>query len=130
YELLTLQRAFSAKNREELLRQVSKMEPRSPRAIDQGISSELETILEKATGKEPGGRYQSSRVFGDDRARFLRDEPIHAKPPSRWDKMVKWTRRHKPLAIGAVALLFLASAGFLTSTILIAREQRRTQANF
>ena len=130
YELLTLQRAFSAKNREELLRQVSTMDPRSPRLIDRRIPRELETILEKATAKDPAERYQTAQEFADDLSRFLRDEPIHAKPPTRWDKMVKWTRRHRSLAIGAVAVLFVAFAGFLTSTILIAREQQRTQANF
>ena len=130
YELLTLQRAFPAKNREALLQQVSAMDPRSPRLIDKRIPRELETILEKATAKDPAERYQTAQEFAADLDRFLRDEPIHAKPPTRWDKMVKWTRRHRSLAIGAVALLFLASAGFLTSTILIAREQRRTQANF
>ncbi|MGN6369497.1 MAG: serine/threonine-protein kinase [Phycisphaerae bacterium] len=130
YELLTLQRAFPAKNREELLQQVSTMEPRSVRQIDKRIPRELETILEKAAAKDPAERYQSAHEFSEDLRRFLTDEPIHARPPSTWDKAVKWTRRHKSLAVSALLVLFIASAGFLTSTILIAREQQRTQANF
>ena len=99
YELLTLQRAFPAKNREELLQQVSTMDPRSPRLIDRRTPRRLErTILEKATCQ--GSReqhHQAAQEFADDLSRFLRDEPIHAKPPTRWDKMVKWTRRRKSL---------------------------------
>jgi len=41
-------------------------------------------------------------AMADDLRRFLHDEPILARPPSLWDKSVKWTRRHKSVAVSAV----------------------------
>ena len=130
YELLTLKRALPGETREQLLQQLGSVDPRPARSIDRTIPPELETILIKATAKEPADRYASARAMADDLMRFLQDEPILARPPSLWDKSVKWTRRHKPLALSALVMLLLASVGLLTSTLLIAREQQKTRAAY
>ncbi len=116
--------------REQLLHQLSSLDPRPARSIDKAIPPELETILIKATAKEPADRYASAKALAEDLVRFLADEPILARPPSLWDKGVKWTRRHKTLALSAVAMLVLASGGLLASTLLIAREQQKTRAAY
>jgi hypothetical protein len=127
YELLTLERALPGKTREQLLHQLGYVDPLPPRSIDKAIPPELEIILTKATAKEPADRYQSARALADDLRRFLADEPILARPPSAWDKAVKWTRRHKSVAYSAVAVLLIAAVGLLTTTLLIAGEQRKTK---
>ena len=127
YELLTLERALPGESREQLLRQIGAHDPRPARAIDPAIPVELETILAKAIAKEPGERYAGARELADDLQRFLKDEPILARPPSTWDKAVKWTRRHKAVAVAAVAMLLLTTVGLLVTTVLIAREQGRTR---
>lgn len=130
YELLTLERAVSAGTREQLLYRISYDEPRSPRAIDRAIPPELEIILAKATAKEPADRYASAGAMAEDLRRFLSDQPLLAKPPSLRDKAVKWGRRHRSLVISALVVLSIAALGLLTSTLLIAREQAKTQAAF
>ncbi|HEV8607870.1 MAG TPA: serine/threonine-protein kinase [Tepidisphaeraceae bacterium] len=130
YELLTLERAIPGDSREQLLRQITDHEPKSPRAIDKAIPTELETILSKATAKEPTERYQTARALAEDLRRFLQDEPIQARPPTLWDKSVKWTRRHKSLAASALAMLLLIAIGSLISTLLIAREQGKTKTAY
>jgi len=127
YELLTLERALPGETREQLLQQLGSFDPRPARSIDKAIPHELETILIKATAKDPADRYASARALAEDLMRFLQDEPILARPPSLWDKSVKWTRRHKTLALAALVILVLASIGLLTSTLLIAREQHKTR---
>lgn len=127
YELLTLERAIPGDSREQLLRQISIFEPKSPRSIDKSIPPELETILSKATAKEPSERYQTARALADDLRRFLADEPIHARPPTLWDKSVKWTRRHKSVAVSALAVLLIIAIGSFISMLLIAREQGKTK---
>ena len=126
YELLTLERAHSGATAEQLLHQLAHEEPRSPRSIDRTIPRELEVILGKCMAKDPADRYPSARALADDLRRFMRDEPIHARPPSTFDKAVKWTRRHKTLARSALAMLCLAAVGLSISTLLIAREQTKT----
>jgi serine/threonine protein kinase len=127
YELLTLERALPGETREQLLNQIGSHDPRPAREIDPAIPVELETILAKATAKEPGERYASARELADDLQRFLSDVPILARPPSLWDKGVKWTRRHKSLALSALAMLLLTTVGLSVTTVLIAREQAKTK---
>jgi serine/threonine protein kinase len=127
YELLTLERALTGATHAQLLDELAHHEPRPARMIDKTVPRELEVILSKAIAKEPSERYSSARAMAEDLARFLRDEPILAKPPSTWDRAVKWTRRHKSLALSALVTLTLAAIGLLITTLLVAREQGRTK---
>jgi serine/threonine protein kinase len=130
YELLTLERALPGVTHAQLLDQLANHEPRLARSVDKTVPRELEIILAKAMSKDPADRYQSAQLLADDLRRFLVDEPIHARPPSTWDKAVKWTRRHRSLAMSALIILGLVAAGLLTSTLLIAREQGRTKSAY
>jgi hypothetical protein len=127
YELLTLERALPGVTHAQLLDQLANHEPRPPRAIDKTVPRELDVILCKAMAKDPADRYPSARALAEDLQRFLQDEPIRARPPSTWDRAVKWTRRHKSLAMSALVILALTAAGLLTSTLLIAGEQAKTK---
>ena len=127
YELLTLERALPGVTHAQLLDQLANHEPRLARSVDKTIPRELEIILAKAISKDPADRYQSAQLLADDLRRFLVDEPIHARPPSAWDQAVKWTRRHRSLALSALVILGLAAVALLISTLLIAREQGRTK---
>ena len=126
YELLTLQPAYTGRTSEALLHQLAHDEPILPRSIDRTIPRELEVILCKAMAKDPADRYPSAGALADDLRRFLHDEPIQARPPSAYDRALKWTRRHKALTRSALAIIFLAAVGFSISTFLIAREQSKT----
>lgn len=126
YELLTLERALPGETREQLLHQIGHVDPKPPRSIDKSVPVELQTILEKATAKDPAERYQTARALAEDIDRFLHDEPIRARPPGLWDKAAKWTRRHKSLALASIIILLIAASGFLTTTVLIGREQAKT----
>ncbi|HWE95284.1 MAG TPA: serine/threonine-protein kinase [Tepidisphaeraceae bacterium] len=130
YELLTLERALQGETREQLLRELESADPRPPRTIDKNIPPELQTILSKAGAKDPGERYPTARALADDLGRFLRDEPIRARPPTVLDRAVKWTRRHRPLAISALAMLVIIAVGLLVSTLMIAAAQRNTAAAY
>jgi hypothetical protein len=127
YELLTLERALTGTTHGELLDQLAHHEPRAARMVDKTVPRELDLILSKAIAKEPSDRYSSARAMAEDLRRFLQDEPILAKPPSTWDRAVKWTRRHKSLALSALVTLTLALIGLLITTLLVAREQGRTK---
>ena len=127
YELLTLQPALPGKNRDDLLLQLSMTDPRPPRAIDKAIPVELQTILAKAYAKDPADRYASAHALADDLRRFLADEPIHARPPTAWDRAVKWTRRHRSAALSAIVVLTVAAGGLLVSTLVVSAYQVRTR---
>src|SRR5262249_6133056 len=95
YELMTLEPAFSGKDRHEVLRQIAFEEPRLPRKINKAIPVELQTIVLKALAKNPAERYNTAKEMGEDLQRFLNDEPIRAQPPTLRQKVRKWARRHQ-----------------------------------
>ena len=128
YELLTLRPAFDGRDRHELLGKIAEQDPRLPRRLNAAIPADLETIVLKATTKEPHGRYASAGELGADLERFLDDKPILAKRPTLRERAAKWSRRHRHLVASVSGVLVLAVIGLSTSTVLIWKEQTRTVA--
>jgi WD40 repeat protein/serine/threonine protein kinase len=123
YELLTLERAYPGKSREEVLRQIAFEEPRPLRHLNKAVPAELETIVLKATAKNPEERYATAQELADDLRRFLEDKPIKAKRPSLRQRAVKWARRHKTVVRAAVVVFLLAVVALAVSTVLIWRAK-------
>jgi serine/threonine protein kinase len=109
YELLTGERPFRG-NRRMLILQVLHDEPRPPRRLNDKIPRDLETICLKALAKTPARRYATGRELADDLRRFLRGEPIVARPMSRGERLWRWCRRN-PVAVG---LMLATTLGCLT----------------
>ena len=109
YELLTLRPAFDASNRGKLLGQVSHSTPPRPRSLHRSIPRDLETIVLKATAREPERRYQSAGDLAEDLERFLEDRPISARRASLVEHGWRWCRRNPALA----------SVSFLALTLLV-----------
>jgi serine/threonine protein kinase len=127
YELLTLEPAFGGSDRQELLRQIAFEEPKAPRRIDKSIPAELETIVQKAMAKGPAERYATAQEMADDLRCFLDDKPIRARRPTLGQRLGRWSRRHQAVVRSAVAVLVLAVIALATSTVLIAKAQKRAQ---
>jgi hypothetical protein len=71
YELLTGRRPFQGDTAEDLFGQITTVEARPPRQVDDAIPLELERICMKALAKHPSGRYTTARDMADDLRRFL-----------------------------------------------------------
>jgi serine/threonine protein kinase/Flp pilus assembly protein TadD len=127
YELLALQPAFRSQGRQELLRLIAFEEPRALRKIDRGIPAELEIIVLKAMAKNSAERYGTAQELADDLRHFLEDKPIKARRPTLWQCLGRWSRRHQALVRSAVVVLLLAVIALATSTVLIARAQKKTE---
>ena len=125
YELLTLNPAFTARNRHELTRRILDEEPTSPRRCNPAIPLDLETIILKAMEKEPSDRYASARELADELRRFLDDQPIQARRPSILDRSAKWSRRHRTVVIASTTALLVT---LTVSTAALWEAKRRTDA--
>jgi hypothetical protein len=123
YELLTLVPAYGGRSREEVLRQIAFEEPRPPRRLNKAVPAELETVVLKAMAKSPDERYGSAAELADDLRRFLDDRVIRARRPTPWQRLRKWSRRHRTVlatlaAAAAVALVALLALSFRYNTEL------------
>jgi serine/threonine-protein kinase len=87
---------------------------------------DLDNILAKAMRKKPAERYQSVAALGDDLRRYLRQEPVSARPHSLAYRTGKFVRRNKGsvVAAGMVILTMIAATLVTTRQMLEARHQR------
>jgi tetratricopeptide (TPR) repeat protein len=82
------------------------------------IPPELETVCLKAMAREPSRRYPSAAELAEDLRRYLRGEPVRARPAGRVEKLWRWCRRKPALAVMAVALVLVLVGGLASSTAL------------
>jgi non-specific serine/threonine protein kinase/serine/threonine-protein kinase len=101
----------------------------APLSATTSVVRDLEIIVGKAIDKDPARRYASAAALADDVHRFLRDEPITARPASTLYQVRKLVRRHRAFAIGLAAVFLMLLFG-LAGTMWQARnaETRRREA--
>ena len=128
YELLTGKPPFVGSSPLKTINLMMETEPISPRVLNPQVSRNLETICLKCLQKQPSQRYRSALVLAEELERFIKHEPILARPANTVEKFWRWCRR-KPLvaALSGVAILLtllLAIAGPLVAW----RQQALRQA--
>jgi serine/threonine protein kinase len=126
YELVTGERPFRG-NRQMLLLQVLHDEPRPPRQLNDKVPRDLETICLKAMSKAPARRYATAQDLADDLRRFLRGEPIRARPVGRVERLWRWCRRN-PVAAGVLLAVSLSSAFGLWELSRLSEDLVRSSA--
>jgi eukaryotic-like serine/threonine-protein kinase len=74
------------------------------------LRGDLDWIVMKALEKDRGRRYETANGLARDVQRYLVDEPVVARPPSRLYRLQKLARRNK---------LFFAAAGAVAAALII-----------
>ncbi len=108
YECLTGRPPFKAATALDTILQVVADEPVPPSQLQPRTPRDLETICLKCLQKEPRRRYADAAALAEDLRRFLREEPILARPTGVWERGWKWAKRRPALA--TLALVSLAAA--------------------
>jgi WD40 repeat protein/serine/threonine protein kinase len=108
YCALTGRPPFVGKNQMETLQQVYDDEPVPPRRLRRKVDVDLDTICLKCLQKSPTNRYATAKELADDLGRYLRKEPILARPVSLLKRVWRWCQRNPGTAIAtAFAVVFL-----------------------
>jgi len=152
YELLTGQPPFTGATPAEIVRKVIDEEPVPPHLVSRSsrreeaqtsgaetlsikesqslltsaatrIDKDLETICLKCLEKDPARRYSTADALAEELERWLRGEPILARPVTFTERLWKWTRRHPAVS----ALLAIIVLGALTSAGAILWQWHRAE---
>lgn len=131
YFCMTGRPPFAGESLGGLLAQVIESEPVSPRALNQALPPDLETICLKCLDKSRTRRYQTALELAEELGRFMRGEPILARPVGSVERSWRWCRRNRALAglVGLAVVLLLASAvGSSLSALRIAQARNAEKA--
>lgn len=116
-----------------LLAAIVESVPPRPSAVSplgRSMRPDLDAIVERALKKAPHERYGSVAAFADDLRRYLRREPVSARPDSRVYRAGMFLRRHArsvaALTIAAVTLAGLV--GLHTYRLAVERDRARLEA--
>ncbi|GAA4450336.1 protein kinase domain-containing protein [Novipirellula rosea] len=124
YELLTLQPAFAASNREQLLGAIESHDPPSLRRLNPAISVDLETIVCKAIAKSKDERYATAGELAEDLRRFLDGRPTLARRPTLVDRAFKWAMRRQGLVCSALAISLTLAIAMSVGMLLVSRQSK------
>ena len=123
YERLTGQTPFTGETVLSILRQVRETEPPRPSSITPGLNRDLETVCLKCLEKDPAKRYGSAEALAEELERFLRGEPIRARPVGQAERVWRWCRRNPVVAGLSVGLVVALVAGTAFSLAFGLRER-------
>jgi eukaryotic-like serine/threonine-protein kinase len=126
YELVALRPAYEASERHALMDRVLHEEPERLKKRTPGVPRDLETIIAKATARDPGARYATAAALAEDLRRFVEDRPIRARRISAAERLARWCRRNKILA----ASISVAAASLVIALVLaLVHVKRQGEAN-
>ncbi len=108
----------------EVARVIQEQEPSRLGSINALYRGDVEIIVAKALEKSKGRRYASAGDLASDIRRFLRGEPILARPASALYQLRKFARRHKALVAAASGIFTALLVGTTVSIIFALRVQK------
>jgi WD40 repeat protein/serine/threonine protein kinase len=129
YEMLTLRPAFADSHRARLVERVTQEEPPWPRKLDPHIPVDLETIVLKAIAKQSADRYPTADALAEELRRFLKGEPIRARPVSDLERLWRWSKRNPVVAsLTAAVFVLLAAVAAVASVGYVREAEQRATA--
>jgi WD40 repeat protein len=128
YELVGLRPAYEASDRHALIERVLHEEPERLKKLAPAVPRDLETIVAKASAREPATRYATAAALAEDLKRFVEDRPIQARRVSAAERLVRWCRRNKVLAASLAVTLTALVAALIASLMYADRQTRLADA--
>lgn len=128
YEMLTGSPPFRGETPLETLRKVTEEAPKSPTTLNRAVDADLATICLKCLEKDPERRYATALALAEDFERWLRHEPIEARPVGNVGRLWRWCHREPGLAGMTVGLFVLLATTTLLALTLYYRERDRLAA--
>jgi tetratricopeptide (TPR) repeat protein len=94
----------------ETLAKVAAARKTDPAKLSRLMRGELDWVVMRCLEKDRSRRYDNASALARDVERYLKDEPVEARPPSAWYRFRKATRRHRTA---------LSVAGVVAATVVL-----------
>ncbi len=120
FATLTSRPPFQSRNPLDTLVQVLEGEVTLPTRLNHRVPRALELICLRCLEKKPEDRYPSAAALADDLDRFLRDEPVEARPADWRQRLRRWARREPAWASHTAAIgtaLVILQVRFLVAPV-------------
>ncbi len=91
------------------------------------MRGDLDWIVMKCLEKDRNRRYDSAAALAAELQRYLDNEPVLARPPSRAYRFGRFVRRHRGAFVGGVAVALAMMAGILASSWQAYRAKQAEQ---
>ena len=131
FEILTGERPFRGDRKVLLINIINQEAPRL-RSLKTSIPIDLETICLKCLEKHPDNRYQTAQHVADELERFLKKEPIEARPISSLTRGIRVCRRWPvvtALSLGLILSLVIGIIGITSQLFRANSEWKRAETN-
>jgi serine/threonine protein kinase len=94
------------------------------------LRGDLDTIVSKALKKKPQERYTSVAAFADDLQRYLKNEPISARPDTLAYRTAKFVRRNRTVVVLTATAIALVIGSLSTGLWIANRERKIAERRF
>ncbi len=102
----------------------------TPEKLRRQLRGDLDTIVGKALKKNPGERYGSVTALADDLQRYLKHQPISARPDTVAYRTAKFVRRNRKLVLLTTSALVLVIASLSAGLYFANRERKIAERRF
>lgn len=99
----------------------------TPTRLRRELAGDLDTIVARALKKDPAERYASITAMADDIARYLRREPIGARPDSWAYRARRFAERHAVAVTVAAAAVLTVVTVTAVYTVRVSDERDRAR---
>ena len=89
------------------------------------LRGDLDNLVQKALERDPKRRYASVQELADDVRRFLRSEPLLARPDTWTYRTAKFVRRHRTGVIAATAVALSLVLGVVAALVGLRQAQHQ-----
>jgi serine/threonine protein kinase/TPR repeat protein len=98
-----------------------------PKKLATIVSGDLDWIVMRALEKERSRRYETASALASDIHRFLIDQPVEARRPTRRYRLSKFIRRNWLTFVTATGIALVIAIGAVVSTLLYFGERQAHQ---
>jgi len=99
----------------------------APEPARRALRGDLDAIVLTALRRDPRERYATAAALGDDIGRYLRHEPVRARPETVRYRAAKFVRRHRAALSAAAAVVLLGATFAVVHTTRITNERNRAE---